>query len=306
MLDREQLETFAIVADERSFDRAASILSITKGAVSLRIKALEEALCTVLLVREKPVVPTPDGEILLRHVKALRLMEASTLRELQPGPKDAGLVPLAIAVNADSLATWFAEVLWTLLSQRKAAIEVLADDQDHTSDMLLRGEVAGCISTKKTASPGFIAVALGAMEYRCYASPAMAGTYFPNGLNMQSVLSAPAVLFNRKDALHDEFLRKRFGVSIERYAKHYLPAPLTLLEGIAVGVGYGLAPSMQGDPLVAQGRLVEIAPDTPVQVELYWHHWELQPALLSEITELVVREARRLLGDHSVAQQPAR
>ena len=42
-------------------------------------------------------MPTAAGEVLLRHVKALRLLEASTLRELNPAPDATAAVPLAIA-----------------------------------------------------------------------------------------------------------------------------------------------------------------------------------------------------------------
>ena len=34
MLDRHHLETFATVVEQQSFDRAATVLSITRGAVS--------------------------------------------------------------------------------------------------------------------------------------------------------------------------------------------------------------------------------------------------------------------------------
>ncbi len=63
MLDRDQLETFATVVEQQSFDRAASVLSITRGAVSQRIKALEESLSTVLVKRERPVAATHAGEV---------------------------------------------------------------------------------------------------------------------------------------------------------------------------------------------------------------------------------------------------
>ena len=208
MLDRDHLETFATVAEEQSFERAATQLNITRGAVSQRIRALEESLASVLLVREKPVVPTPAGEVLLRHVKALRLLEGSTLRELNPAPASSAPVPLAIAVNADSLATWFPAVLQQLLHERRVALEIVTDDQDHTSARLMRGEVVGCISTDAKAASGFVADALGSMEYRCYASPAFASKYLPSGLSLPAVLSAAAVLFNRKDSLHDEFLAR--------------------------------------------------------------------------------------------------
>jgi LysR family transcriptional regulator (chromosome initiation inhibitor) len=295
MLDRDHLETFATVAEEQSFERAATQLNITRGAVSQRIRALEESLASVLLVREKPVVPTAAGEVLLRHVKALRLLEGSTLRELNPTPESSAPVPLAIAVNADSLATWFPAVLQQLLDERRVALEIVTDDQDHTSARLMRGEVVGCISTDAKAASGFVADALGSMEYRCYASPAFASKYLPSGLSLPAVLSAAAVLFNRKDSLHDEFLARHFGFAVDRYAKHYLPSPVALLEGVVMGLGYGLIPMAQADPVVTEGRLVEVAPAEPVLVELYWHHWEVEPPLAREISELVVEQARRHL-----------
>jgi LysR family transcriptional regulator (chromosome initiation inhibitor) len=303
MLDRDQLETFATVAEVQSFERAAALLNITRGAVSQRIKALEESLTTVLLIREKPVAPTAAGEILLRHVKALRLLEGATLNELKPQAGPHLPVPLAIAVNADSLATWFPRALWILLLRRQVALEIITDDQDHTSGRLARGEVIGCISTEAKPAAGFLAECLGAMEYRCYATPAFAAEYFPHGMNVQAVLTAPAILFNRKDSLHDDFLKARFGFAVERYPRHYLPSPMTLLDGVAAGVGYGLVPSLQAAAAAERGELVDLALSEPVLVDLYWHHWELEPPLSCEITKLVVCHAQAELLPRS-AQAP--
>jgi LysR family transcriptional regulator, chromosome initiation inhibitor len=295
MLDREQLETFATVAEQQSFERAAAVLHVTRGAVSQRIKALEESLATILLLRDKPVTPTPAGESLLRHVKALRLLEASSLRELSTAVDHDGPVPLSIAVNADSLATWFPPLLRELFARRLVALEVVTDDQDHTSSRLLRGEVVGCISTDAKAAAGFLAKPLGAMEYRCYATPGFIAEFLADGLTVRNVLRAPAVLFNRKDALHDEFLQRRFGMRIDRYPRHYLPSPSALLEGIAMSAGYGLVPSTQAQGLVQEGVLQELAPDDPVKVDLYWHHWEMEPPIAREITELIVAHAEQCL-----------
>lgn len=292
MLDRDQLETFATVIEQQSFERAATVLSITRGAVSQRIKALEESLSTVLLVRERPISPTQAGEIVLRYVKALRVLEGSVLQALAPTPKPHAPVPLAIAVNADSLATWFPEVLRELLLSPLIALEVIADDQDHTSALLSRGDVIGCISTCSKPAEGFSAEWLGAMEYRCYATPLFASASFPDGITVPAVLAAPAVLFNRKDSLHDDFLKHRFGFAIDRYAKHYLPSPVALLEGVAMGAGYGLIPNSQAAPLVVAGQLVDLCPNERVMVDLYWHHWDLEPPLAHDISALIVRVAR--------------
>lgn len=297
MLDRDQLETFATVAETQSFERAAVMLNITRGAVSQRIRSLEESLATVLLVRDKPVGPTPAGEVLLRHVKALRMLEGATLQELTPSTQAHVPVPLAIAVNADSLATWFPDVLRRLLLQRHVALEVVTDDQDHTAARLAHGEVVGCISTDAKPATGFRARRLGAMEYRCYATPEFVAEYFPEGLTLPAVLAAPAVLFNRKDSLHDDFLKQYFGFAIERYAKHYLPSPVTLLDGIVMGAGYGLVPSSQARPRVREGRLIDLAPAQPMRVDLHWHHWELEPPPAQAITELIVAIGRQHLAE---------
>ncbi|MGM9489666.1 HTH-type transcriptional regulator ArgP [Ideonella sp. YS5] len=298
MLDRDQLETFAAVIEESSFEKAAAVLNVTRGAVSQRVKALEESLSSVLVIREKPVVPTAAGEVLLRHVKALRLLEDAALAQLMPKESNRTSVPIAIAVNADSLATWFPRILWPLLLRRRVAIEIVTDDQDHTLGRLARGEVIGCISTEQRSATGFVAEALGAMEYRCYATPGFAEQHFRGGLSVQAALTAPAVLFNRKDSLHDDFLERVFGFRVDRYTRHYLPAPNALLEGVLSGVGYGLVPTVQARQFADLGQLVDLAPAMPVLVMLYWHHWEVEPPLSQEITGLIVEEARRSLVAH--------
>ena len=293
-MDRDQLETFAVIAEVQSFENAAKLLNISRGAVSQRIKALEASLSTVLLIRDKPVVPTVRGQILLRHVQALRLLEDATLAELMPS-HEASVVQVAIAVNADSLATWFPSVLWLLLRHQRWAVEVVADDQDHTLQRLARGEVTGCISTSSNPGTGFNAKFIGCMEYRCYASRSFAAKYFPQGITVRDALKAPALLFNRKDALHDNFLAGLFGFQVEKYIKHFLPASVTLLEGLVAGVGYGLVPSMQVIHHPYKSELIDIAPERPVLVPLYWHHWLSEPPQLKLITGLVTEKAAEVL-----------
>lgn len=140
------------------------------------------------------------------------------------------------------------------------------------------------------------------MEYRCSASPAFSREFLPASVCLPAVLSAAAVLFNREDSLHDEFLARHFGFAVDRYPKHHLPSPMALLEGVAVGLVYGLIPSAQAGLLVAAGRLVAVAAEEPALVDLYWHHWEVEPPLAREISQLIVDQARR----HLVPCEPAR
>lgn len=295
MLNREQLETFASVVEQGSFDRAATVLNVTKGAVSQRIKTLEDSLSSVLLIRAKPIVPTSSGETLMRHVKMLRLIEEAVLNDLVPRKCEQKVVPVAIAVNADSLATWFSQALWQILEAQRIALELVVDDQDHTMERLVKGEVIGCISTQADAMPGFVAEPLGRMEYQCFATPQFAARHFAHGFNLQAVLDAPAVLFNRKDSLHDDFLQKMFGFRVARYVKHYLPAPNTLREAILRGVGYGLLPAQQVKNDAETSQLIELIPGQTMTVVLYWHRWAIEPPIFQEMTRVVVGAARSVL-----------
>jgi LysR family transcriptional regulator (chromosome initiation inhibitor) len=310
MLDRQQLHTFATIVEEGSFERAATKLSLSRGAVSQRIRLLEESVSTILLLRQKPVVPTTAGEILLGHIRALRLLEDSTLRQLLPQSGERGPVPLTIAVNADSLASWFSQLLWTpLLKSSRLALEVIAEDEDHTLQRLARGEAIGCVSTSRKAPSGFVAEALGVMEYRCLAAPKLAKEAFAEGLTLKAVLETPAVLFNRRDGLHDEFLQGRFGMRIERYPRHYFPAPGAVIEAVRSGCGYGLVPTLQlrtGNSRAAPlDGLVDLAPEHPVSVALYWHHWQEEPPLSRELSHTIVKLANRLLPPVEDRGEPA-
>ena len=67
-----------------------------------------------------------------------------------------------------------------------------------------------------------------------------------------------------------------------------------------MGAGYGLIPSTQAQPVVDSGRLVDLCPNHRVMVDLYWHHWELEPPLAHDVTALIVKVAHRELVSRAV------
>src|SRR5260370_34147629 len=102
-LDRQQLAAFAAVIELGSFDAAAERLHVTPSAVSQRIKALEQRVGQVLVVREKPCRPTAAGVPLLRLAAQTARMESEALAETSgggPGERTR----IAIASNRDSTA----------------------------------------------------------------------------------------------------------------------------------------------------------------------------------------------------------
>jgi LysR family transcriptional regulator, chromosome initiation inhibitor len=300
MLDARQLEALAAVVEHRGFGPAAQALSLTLAAVSLRIKALEDTLGQRLLVRGKQVRATPAGQALLAHVKQVRTMEADLLASLQGDTSRSGArwQSLGVAINADSVASWFLPGVSALLQRHHLLLEILIDDQDHTHDALKSGDVMGCVTTWADAMRGCVAEPLGVMRYRCVAAPAVAQRCrTPRGaVSVHKLLAQPAVIFNRKDALQDSFLEQHFGLKQPLYPRHFAPAIDAFETALELGLGWGMVPEQH---LAARPTLEDILPGATVDVTLYWQHWARESPSAQRLTQAVKAAARERL--HAVA-----
>jgi LysR family transcriptional regulator, chromosome initiation inhibitor len=294
MLDARQLEALAAVVDHGGFGPAAKSLSITLAAVSLRIKALEEQLGQRLLVRGKTVRATPAGQALLVHVKQLRLMESDLLAGLQGAETRSGVrwQSLSVAINADSVASWFLPGVAPLLQKQRLLLEIVIDDQDHTHDLLKSGDVMGCVTTLSEPMRGCVSEPLGVMRYRCMAAPAVVQRCrTPGGaVSPHKLLAMPAIIFNRKDALQDTFLAQHFGLRQPNYPRHFAPAIDAFETAIELGLGWGMVPEQH---LAGRPDLQEVLPGATVDVALYWQHWARESVSAQRLTEAVKAAARR-------------
>lgn len=312
MLDARQLEALAAVIETGSFGAAAKALSITLAAVSLRIKSLESALGQRLLVRGKQVSATPAGQALLGYVKQIRLMEADLVAGL-PGAQTHGragaaMQTLSVAVNADSLISWFLVGVAPALQQHRLLLDIVIDDQDHTHDALKNGDVVGCVTTLAQPMRGCVAEPLGIMRYRCVASPTLVATWSEPQRRAKGIgagaspampahrlLTSPAVIFNRKDALQDAYLAQHFGLKNPLYPRHFVPAVDAFELALELGLGWGMVPDLLLANRAHRPPLVEVLPGRPVDVVLYWQHWAREPLSAQRLTAAVKRSAREQL-----------
>lgn len=205
-----QLAAFAAVLEEGSFEAAARRLSISPSALSQRIKALEDRLGQVLVVRQAPCRPTAAGEALLRRVRPMQALEAEALAELLPerGSSDAARTPIPLAVNDDSLDTWFVPAIADLHQRHGYLFDLRMDDQDHTLRLLRDGSVLGAVTAESQPVKGCNVHPLGAMRYQAIASPGFARQYFSDGMDATALARAPMLVFNRKDELQWRFVRR--------------------------------------------------------------------------------------------------
>ena len=289
MLDPAQLAALAAVHRRGAFDLAAAELHVTPSAISQRIKALEEQAGALLIRRGQPCTATDAGLRLIRHHDEVALLERTLARDLPglaPGP-----ATLRIAVNADSLATW---VIPALAATHGLLFDLVIDDQDVSQDWLRRGEVVAAITAHAGPLQGCDTVPLGALRYRATASPDFVARWFADGVTPASLSQAPTLTFSEKDRLQIQWAAAR-GLTRPALPTHRMASSQGFVDACLAGLGWGMNP----EPLVAfhltSSTLVELVPDTALDVPLHWQHTRLAAPALAPVTEAIRQAARKTL-----------
>ncbi|NUV60954.1 LysR family transcriptional regulator ArgP [Streptomyces sp. CAI-85] len=294
-LPLDLVRTLLAVVDEGTFDAAAAALHVTPSAVSQRVKALEQRTGRVLLLRTKPVRPTESGEIVVRFARQLARLERDTRSEL--GMSDAGEpARVTVAVNADSLATWFLPALSRVPREPPLRFELFREDETRTAELLREGVVMAAVTSSRDAVAGCSVRALGTMRYLAAASPEFVVRYL-DGLPLAEALTgAPVIIFDRSDDLQDGFVRELSrGTGQASGVRHAVPSSEGFAASVAAGLGWGMVPEAQADALLRSGGLVSLAPDRPLDVPLYWQQWKLDSPALAALSRAVAEEAARAL-----------
>jgi LysR family transcriptional regulator (chromosome initiation inhibitor) len=281
-IDGQQLAAFAAVIELGSFDAAAKRIHVTPSAISQRIKALEQQVGQVLVVRGKPCAATPAGVPLQRLAAQTSMLESEALAELGGDRWPVQRPRIAIAVNADSMATWFTGVFETL---DDVLFDIRIEDQDHSARLLREGVVMGAVTTERTPVPGCRVHPLGVMRYLPVASQPYIERYLPDGLTAATAAEAPSLAWNRDDALQDMLVRRAFRRSITR-PTHFVPTAEGFAAAVRAGLGWGMFPDRLAAPQLADGSFVRIS-DAHLDVPLFWQCWKLDSPMVKRITDAV-------------------
>lgn len=282
-LDAGQLAALSAVVEFGSFETAAEHLHVTPSAISQRIKALEQRVGQVLVLREKPCVATAAGAPLLRLAAQTALLQAEALAEMSGGSTDR--TRIALAINADSMATWFTGVLSNL---PEVLFDVRIEDQDHSARLLREGVVMGAVTTERSPVSGCRVEALGVMRYLPVATPEFVARFLPEGLTADAAATAPSLAWNRDDALQDRLVHKVLRRSVRRPV-HYIPTAEGFGAAVRAGLGWGMYPEQLIDeafvPITGQH----------LDVPLYWQCWKLDSSTVTRVTGAVRAAATGLL-----------
>jgi LysR family transcriptional regulator, chromosome initiation inhibitor len=296
MLDYASIFALAAVVREGSFERAARALHVTPSAVSQRIRLLEERVGCALVVRGQPCTATDTGRRLCQHADRVRLLEQDLHDNLPMlSPEGIARATLPVAVNADSLATWFAPAVAHFAAQAPVLVNVAVDDQDHTAEWLRSGTVLAAVTAHATPAAGCSSRLLGTMRYVAAASPQWVQRHLGNGVDAESLARTPSLEFNTKDTLQTRWAKKQCGQHVE-LPKHTLPSSTAFVTAALAGMGWGMHPLALVAPHLEAGSLVELVPDTPLDVPLYWQQARATSAWLDDLTRQVLAAAREALA----------
>ena len=308
MLDYAGLEALAAVLGEGSFERAARRLHITPSAVSQRIRQLEERTGQVLVLRGTPCTGTEAGRRLTLHVEQVALLE-NELRRAHPAllqPDGHSPAPtLRLAVNADSLSTWFMDAMAAFTAGGNELLDICIDDQEHTAQRIRQGDVLAAVTASAAPIAGCNLWPLGSVRYVAAASPAFVARHFAQGVTAAAMAQAPMMTFDRKDRLQEQWLQQQ-GLLGRRHApRHFVPSNDGFIRACEVGMGWGMHPAALIARQCSAGTLLELLPGTGMDMALHWVHTRAAQAGLERLTQCVMAAARDWLDPGTGAEAGA-
>ena len=287
MFDYKLLAALAAVVEQAGFERAAQVLGLSQSAVSQRIKLLEARVGQPVLLRSMPPRPTELGQRLLNHVQQVRLLERD-LQSQVPALDDSDLPErLRIALNADSLATWWAAAVAPFCAGHRVLLDHVVEDQAVGLKRMRAGEVAACVCAAERPLAGARSQYLGAMRYRALASPAFIERHLAGRPSAEALAKAPAIVFGPDDRLQHRYITAVGGS--DGFIHHLCPSSEGFVRMLQSGLGWGLVPELQVRGELERSELVDVLSGPPIDVPLYWHHWRNGGALLDELTRHLVR-----------------
>ncbi|MVW71419.1 LysR family transcriptional regulator ArgP [Bordetella sp. 15P40C-2] len=291
-IDHGHLRALAAVVREGTFERAAAVLHVTPSAVSQRIKTLEERMGRLLVQRTVPAVATADGQVLVQLAEQTALLEHDALGRLGLDGDAAPQVSLTVAVNHDSLETWFMEAARQFASRSRTTLELQSEDQDHTAALLRNGTVLGAVTAMGDPVQGCRVHALGSMRYVATCTPAFHEKYFSSGVSARTLARAPVLVFNRKDAMQARFARKVMGDEPWQPPVWWLPSSRAFVQATLDGLGWTMNPLPLVQQALQAGDLVPLRPRATEDVPLYWQHWGVNSEALKTLTDSVLAAAK--------------
>jgi DNA-binding transcriptional LysR family regulator len=285
--DLGELSAFAIVAEERSFTRAAVRLGVSQSALSHSIRGLEKRLGLQLLARTtRSVSPTAAGTALLGDLApALERIERAVAETRKQRESPAGRIRLIIPRTATQM------VIVPKLAQFARTYPEIVLEVTSSNDPvdLVAGEYDAGVQLGEFIQRDMIAVRV-TQEMRL----AVVGS--PQYLKSRSLPRKPQDLkdhscigFRFSNRLYRwEFEKGRKAVTVSPEGPASFDDPDLVIQAVLKGVGIGTAMEETLRGMISEGRLIQVLRDWCPTFQgyfLYYPSRRNQPAALSALID---------------------
>ena len=289
------VETFVMLARIGSVRRVAEHMNATPGAISMRLRSLEEELGVVLFDYDhKTLKLTQDGTRLLRHAESV--IEAT--RGMQRAAKSDGEIGgrIRIGVLETAVHTWLPDLMKAMRTQLpKVELDLTVDLTVHLADQLMRGNLDFILRVGNDEATSYTVLEdLMSLPIHWVARQGLISK--PN--TVRKVLSHQLLTQVRGTSPHiaavnlAHRLAAREGMALNDVRISGSPSLAALVSLVREGVGVGIIPGLLVKEHLDRGELVELPlPPPPAFSVALSHHRDALPVVLR--TAEVARQACR-------------
>jgi DNA-binding transcriptional LysR family regulator len=258
--DLGELSAFAVVAEERSFTRAAARLGVSQSALSHSMRGLEKRLGLQLLARTtRSVAPTAAGAALLQELApALERIELAVGEARKQRETPSGRIRLVLSRTATR-----AVILPKLAKFTRAYPEIVLEVTSSNDPVdLVAGEFDAGIQLGEFIQRDMIAVPVTPeLRLAVVGSPAYFKTHevpqHPRELKDHACIG-----FRFSRGLYRwEFEKGRKSLTISPQGPVSFDDPELVVQAVLEGVGIGTAMEDWVKGMVKEGRLVQVLRD---------------------------------------------
>jgi DNA-binding transcriptional LysR family regulator len=285
--DLQELAAFAIIAQERSFTRAAARLGVSQSALSHSMRALESRLGLQLLARTtRSVSATAAGATLLRDLEpALERIERALAEARKQRKNPAGRIRLIIPRTATRMV-----LLPKLARFNRIYPEIVLEVTSSNDPVdLVAGEYDAGIQLGEFVQRDMIAVRV-TKEMRL--AVVGAPQYFESNAiprHPQELKDHSCIGFRFNNGLYRwEFEKGRKALTVSPQGPASFDDPDLVIQAVLDGIGIGTAMESSLKGLIAEGRLIQVlrdwCPSFPGYF-LYYPSRRNQPAALASLID---------------------
>lgn len=300
-LSIDLVRTLAIVVDTGTLEAASQQLGVTPSAVSQRLRALEEQIGRVLLIRSRPVRLTDAGRAVVQFARQADVLEQQTLLELGLGEEPAPPRRLAVSLDTDFWNPWLAAA--ARAADTASARFELYDERD--ARQLDAIELSATLATVATAQAGWTSVPLGSSGLCAVATPEFMARWNLPDRKGDALTAVPAVVARTKQARHNAFASE-LGARMQDPSPTIVPNSTAVVGAVLRGMGWAVVPTVIAEPHISAGKLGRASAAVRAVESYYWNRWGLSSDPLDALTREILDAASRLLDPPSATEVDVR